>query len=513
MADRKMSEMSLDNSLDGTERILAQGADGACITTAVMAAYAVDQLHQADVITSLSDAHELVVFVSDVEKIITVANLSAWVIDEIEAITTGSTITSGDTLIYSDGGTLKQIDIDDVESYLQANLESASHNFTSMDAVVAVAGTDVFALDQGAATKKLTYTQLSAEIWGELAANVAGCSAISSPSGSDQFYVSRAGADKSITLTVLSTYLLNQIDPDGASWMLDEDDMASNDDTKVPSQQSVKAFAETIANHDISSGTDIGEALADGDLFSVYNLSSTVVRKSAVSRIWTYIWAQMQAASAKASPVAADILLIQDSEDSNSIKEVTFAELKTHLDTVGTYDEVWIPASQMTPSTTNGAAADTKEYGTNDMTHETLLFDGAAQDESAEFDLVMPPSWDLGTIKFKAYWTNGHADANADEYIRLGLAAAARSNDDDLDDNLGTAGYVTDQLIADDDMHITSASDAITIADIPALGDMIHFKLTRDYDYDGGGGTAMDVDLRLLGILIQYQKTVAVSAW
>ncbi len=45
------------------------------------------------------------------------------------------------------------------------------------------------------------------------------------------------------------------------------------------------------------------------------------------------------------------------------------------------------------------------------------------------------------------------------------------------------------------------------------MGDMIHFKLTRDYDYNGGGGTAMDVDLRLLGVLIQYCKTNPVAGW
>jgi hypothetical protein len=40
---------------------------------------------------------------------------------------------------------------------------------------------------------------------------------------------------------------------------------------------------------------------------------------------------------------------------------------------------------------------------------------------------------------------------------------------------------------------------------------MIHFKLTRDYDY--GGGNAMDIDARVLGLLIQYTKNLAVAAW
>jgi hypothetical protein len=52
----------------------------------------------------------------------------------------------------------------------------------------------------------------------------------------------------------------------------------------------------------------------------------------------------------------------------------------------------------------------------------------------------------------------------------------------------------------------------LTVGGTPALGDLIHFKVTRDYDY-AGAGSAMDVDLRLIGILIQFNKTNTVAAW
>lgn len=366
-------------------------------------------------------------------------------------------------------------------------------------------------------------------------------------------------------------------DVSGNSWVLDEDNMGSNSDEKVPTQQSVKAYVDNVAgtqnkldgtadpdadndvdegyspgsiwvnlttdeaficldntdgaavwesmtesaagwdgditDADIDGAADIGADLADADLIIVDDGAGGTNRKSAISRVWTYIWSKICAAANKATAVGGDILLIQDSEDSNAAKELTLTNLKTFLDTATTYDEVWIPAAAMTPSETNGADVETKEYGTNDMTHDTLLFAGDTADESAEFDIVMPPSWDRSTVKFKAYWTNGHADANADEYVKFSLAAGARSNDDALDAVLGTAQDVTDQLIADDDLHVTAASAAITVGGTPALGDLVHFKITRDYDYDGGGGSAMDVDARLIGVLIQYGKDKEVSAW
>lgn len=70
-------------------------------------------------------------------------------------------------------------------------------------------------------------------------------------------------------------------------------------DTNVPTE---KAAATALADKaalvhqhaltdiGITTATDIGEALADNDTFPVYNTSGTVNRKSAISRLWTYIY-------------------------------------------------------------------------------------------------------------------------------------------------------------------------------------------------------------------------------
>ena len=38
--------------------------------------------------------------------------------------------------------------------------------------------------------------------------------------------------------------LVTDTDVSGCSWVLDQDDMADDDDTKVPTQQSVKAYVD-----------------------------------------------------------------------------------------------------------------------------------------------------------------------------------------------------------------------------------------------------------------------------
>lgn len=296
-------------------------------------------------------------------------------------------------------------------------------------------------------------------------------------------YDASATANRKSAFSRIWTYVESKIQAVtslvGYGFFLDEDNMASDSATKVPSQQSVKAYVDAvagagwdgdIADVNLDGGTDIGEALAGVDLILVDNGAAGVNRKCAMSRV------------------------------------------KTFIDTVGTYKTLWIPAAAMTPSTTAGATAATVEYGTNYMTHDVLTFPGATADSFAEFDVVMPEGWDLGTIKYKAYWTNGHADANAGEWVNFYLSAGARSNDDALDAVLGTAIDVLDQHITDDDVHVTAASAALTVGGTPALGDLVHFKVGRDYD-EANGGTAMDVNAYLLGILIQYRENAEVAAW
>jgi hypothetical protein len=236
--------------------------------------------------------------------------------------------------------------------------------------------------------------------------------------------------------------------------------------------------------------------------YTLTNGKGTSIREDAGEQEG-YVDLDINGLSEEATPADTDHLVLQ--RGSNDPLKVLIGKLR------GGYDTLWIPAAAMAPSETDGATAATNEYATEGMTHDVMTFAGADNDTHAEFDVVMPEAWDRGAIKVKVYWTAG-GDANADEWVEFYLAAGARSDDDALDSALGTAVDIADQLIADDDLHITPASGALTVGGTPSLGDLIHFKLSRDYDHDGGG-TAMDVDAHVLGVLIQYQKTENVAAW
>ena len=167
---------------------------------------------------------------------------------------------------------------------------------------------------------------------------------------------------------------------------------------------------------------------------------------------------------------------------------------------LGPYQTIWIPAKIMTALTTNGAPAGTKEYATNDNMMDYHAFDGATE-EYVAFNMLMPEDWNLSTILAKFYWAPGDSACTAGDTVEWRLAGQAISNDDALDVALGDAGEViSDTVLAgkDGDLHITATTPLITVGGTPALGDMIHFKASRNV----AGTDDMTEDAWLFGILM-----------
>lgn len=173
------------------------------------------------------------------------------------------------------------------------------------------------------------------------------------------------------------------------------------------------------------------------------------------------------------------------------------------------YETIFIPASAMTPTATNGATAGTTEYATNDINIDYLSFDGATE-QYAEFQCPMPENWDRSTIKAKFFWTSA-TGSTAGDTVEWEIAAGALSDNDAIDAALGTGQVISDALLADNggDMQLSGATPALTVGGTPALADMVHFKVSRNV----GGTDDMTEAAWLFGAWIQYKITNTVAAW
>jgi len=168
------------------------------------------------------------------------------------------------------------------------------------------------------------------------------------------------------------------------------------------------------------------------------------------------------------------------------------------------YRTIWVDAGSMVPSVTNGAQAGTEEV-TN--TFDFYAFD-TTQAEGVEFKMAMPEQWDGGTIKAKFYFLPSSTNTGT---VQFSIAGVVLDTGDIISTAMGTAAVHT--ALAgngtDNDVHITAATAACTIAGSPSEGELVLFEIIRVTGTDTYTG-----DAHLLGVNIQYRETTtASSAW
>jgi len=219
-----------------------------------------------------------------------------------------------------------------------------------------------------------------------------------------------------------------------------------------------------------------------------------------------------------ANQVAADIADIEENfqELHDVVEGITNGTLGTTapasfaVDKISIYKTIYISADKLTPTTTAGCASlASTELATNDIMLEYLAFDGSSE-EFATVSIPMPEDWDRGAIKAKFFWVPATGCTAADT-VEWEIAGVAVSNDDALDATLGTGQVISAAVTAgvEADLHVTDATPAITVGGTPALGDLVHFKVSRNV----GGTDDMSEDAWLVGVWIQYLANEQVTSW
>lgn len=160
---------------------------------------------------------------------------------------------------------------------------------------------------------------------------------------------------------------------------------------------------------------------------------------------------------------------------------------------------VWIPASAWIPRTTSGCGVNSLEAATNKVNYDVLEFDAAAI-EYAQALVVMPSNWNAGTVTSKFHWTAASGSGD----VVWQLSGRAYANDDAIDQATGTAQTATDTLTAANDVDISPATSAITLAGTAANGNPIVYELSRKAT---DAGDTLAVDARLLGVEISYTSS------
>jgi len=160
---------------------------------------------------------------------------------------------------------------------------------------------------------------------------------------------------------------------------------------------------------------------------------------------------------------------------------------------------IFVPAAGLRPTVSNGSGftgATETTSGRPDIVGAP--FDDTSQ-EYAQFQIAMPKQWNEGTITAQFFWTGSTASATG---VVWGIQGVSCGDSDTIDVAYGTAQEVTDTHSGTaEDIMVSAASSAITIAGAPAVDEMCFFRVYRDPT--NGADTYAD-DAILIGIKLFY---------
>jgi hypothetical protein len=158
---------------------------------------------------------------------------------------------------------------------------------------------------------------------------------------------------------------------------------------------------------------------------------------------------------------------------------------------------IWMPAGGMRPSAVAGCGALTITAGASDQPDiPSLPFDATAE-ESAQFWVAMPKSWNEGTVTAQFIWH--HAATTTNFGVVWGIQGLARSDDDPLAIAFGVGVTVTKIGGTTDDVYMTAETAAVTVGGSPAENDIVCFRVYRS---PASGGDTMAIDAGLIGVRV-----------
>ena len=171
---------------------------------------------------------------------------------------------------------------------------------------------------------------------------------------------------------------------------------------------------------------------------------------------------------------------------------------------VGT-ENMWIPATAMTPSETNGCASLTSVETSSGRPDLIVLDFDKDSDEFAHFSVAMPKSWNEGVITFQAYWTS--ASTNTGD-VAWAMSGVSFGDNDLIDQDYGTTVVATAKAHSGtaEDLNISAESGNLTVANA-AADELAFFEIFRDVSADDHAA-----DARLLGVKIFYTTDTSTDA-
>lgn len=337
MADVKMSEMTADSSVAGTEKLLAlDGTTSKTMTAAVMAAYAIDVLAAASATTATSGDYVLMFTGASAEKRVDVDDVVSYTLTaafDSAAVTAPS---SGDFFLLETTGTPKTITATNLATYMLTNAQSAALTVSTLSEAGAItAATDCMLIWQPTSPKYIHVADVETQLWTDFATYTAALTDISALAAADRLYVLDGGTTpKYTTPAEIATYVETEKKASivDSAWDPTPGTAYGADILVAQNANAQKTFTVTslvsVATATLSSGTALG-TYTTGDLILTFPAGApTTPKLGNVSNIAEYVFDIALAKSAISTVAGTDKILAANGSNHNTM---TVDALKTYV--------------------------------------------------------------------------------------------------------------------------------------------------------------------------------------
>lgn len=142
------------------------------------------------------------------------------------------------------------------------------------------------------------------------------------------------------------------------------------------------------------------------------------------------------------------------------------------------YKDLILSAGGGTPQTTSGSVAKAVNFSTNGVMLQTQDFSGSGNIRYTQWSVIMPKSYDGGTMTGTVMWTANTANGR----VRWMLQCLAIGSGGTIDSSWGTPRGMTGYIVtgASNKLQTSSPTGAITCAGTPKGEGEILFRLARD---------------------------------
>lgn len=314
MADQEIDALPADASVGGAEYIPVDDAGTAkYITPTQISAFTVDNIEAISAVGSTTGADSVYILQSGALKPVDIDLVAQHAIDTMWGKTAETAPDDADVFVLKDGGaTEKTLTWAVLTAYVATAIRQTVLNAATLDdGGGALADANIMHVTQGSTGKRCTLAEVVAYALGGLDTYLTALGAVSTAADADLLYCTQSGTEKKLPLSVLKTYMGNPVSGP-ATTVTDNIPQWSNttgslkdgglskvtsisspgDHTTLPSALAVHNRLSTI----VYDQTDIGGVLADADELIVDDGGAgTAQRKSALSRFWTYVLAKLAA--------------------------------------------------------------------------------------------------------------------------------------------------------------------------------------------------------------------------